>query len=312
MTSEEKQEPEMLSRFNGEDGRRKLTTALLDQAIVNGDNNIAKMIAEKAELVEVKAGVEIITQDGFDSDIFFIVSGSVSVLVNDREIARRTSGQHIGEMALIDPTAKRSASVKANEPTVLAKLNEPLFSSIADRHPKLWRRIAVELANRIRQRAKFHRQPNEKPMVFIASSSETLSVAKKIQTAIADDEVIVNIWTDGVFEASATTIESLISVTETYDFGVVIFGCDDAVASRGVDKAAPRDNSVFELGLMMGAIGRKRTIIVKLKDTDIKIPSDLLGVTCLNVDLSSKQATEHSISIAAKALVKRISSLGSR
>ena len=51
------------------------------------------------------------------------------------------------------------------------------------------------------------------------------------------------------------------------------------IESRKKKQAAPRDNVIFELGLFMGALGRERTFIVKPRHVDIKIPSDLLGVT---------------------------------
>ena len=49
-------------------------------------------------------------------------------------------------------------------------------------------------------------------------------------------------------------------------------------ASRKHKNSGPRDNTIFELGLFLGALNRQRTLIVTEKGLDVKIPTDLLGV----------------------------------
>ena len=51
--------------------------------------------------------------------------------------------------------------------------------------------------------------------------------------------------------------------------------------SRGNLKATPRDNVVFELGLFIGRIGRQRSLLVEPRGEEIKLPSDLSGITAL-------------------------------
>jgi CRP-like cAMP-binding protein len=53
-------------------------------------------------------------------------------------------------MAVVDPLRTRSASVTANCDSVVGRITEPDFSALADRYPRLWRRIALELASRLR------------------------------------------------------------------------------------------------------------------------------------------------------------------
>ena len=83
-------------------------------------------------LKEYNVGAVLIEQASEDNHIVMIISGSVSILVNGRQINQRRPGQHVGEMALIDPKAQRSASVLAMETTVTAEIAEPDFSKIAD------------------------------------------------------------------------------------------------------------------------------------------------------------------------------------
>jgi CRP/FNR family transcriptional regulator, cyclic AMP receptor protein len=90
------------------------------------------------------------TQDAADRDLFLILSGTFSVIVNGRIVARRSAGEHVGEMAVVDPEAHRSASVTALTDSVVAGIPALEFSAVADRYPRLWRRIALELARRLR------------------------------------------------------------------------------------------------------------------------------------------------------------------
>jgi hypothetical protein len=61
----------------------------------------------------------------------------------------------------------------------------------------------------------------------------------------------------------------------------MVLGPDDDVESRSEKAQAPRDNVVFELGLFMGALGPERTYMVLPAGVDLKLPSDLAGITYL-------------------------------
>ena len=52
-----------------------------------------------------------------------------------------------------------------------------------------------------------------------------------------------------------------------------------ASPSPGSGQASPRDNVVFEAGLFGGVLGMRRTFILHARDA--KLPSDLLGLTCV-------------------------------
>jgi CRP/FNR family transcriptional regulator, cyclic AMP receptor protein len=84
----------------------------------------------------------LIQQGASESDLFLILSGEFSVLINGELVERRMAGEHLGEMALVDPQASRSASVIAASDSVVARITEPEFTKLGDRFPCLWRRIA--------------------------------------------------------------------------------------------------------------------------------------------------------------------------
>lgn len=268
--------PSMLPRFEGPFGRRKLAEVLKRQVIVAGNDVLATKLAENASLVE--ASSNIVNQGDADNDIYFIISGSVAVYVNGRRITIRQAGCHIGEIALIDPTVRRSATIKALEPSILAKVSEKDFTNLAQEYPELWRNIAVELSNRLRERNINIPYPHNQPVLFIGSSAEQLGVAQAIQNGLSYDSIVVNIWTNSIFRESDTSIESLLQTINESDFAALIIGADDRIESRGINQLAPRDNVLFELGLFMGGLGRERTFIVQPRSPEIKLPSDLYGV----------------------------------
>ena len=269
---------DMINRFNGETGRNRLIWALRQQTILHDNENLSNEIADQAKLLQFESGEELIIQDDADNDIYFILSGRLSIVVNGREIAIRNSGQHVGEMVLIDPSARRAASVIAIEQTVVVKISETFFRSLAEKYPRIWQLIAVELVDRLRQRNRLVAAKNPRPMVFIGSSKESLPIAEAIKSNLESKDIIVQLWTDGVFGASQFILTELEKQVHESDFAVLVLGNDDVVESRDEISGAPRDNVIFELGLFMGALSHERTFMVIPRDCDIKIPTDLLGL----------------------------------
>lgn len=117
---------------------------------------------------------------------------------------------------------------------------------------------------------------DEKPRVFIGSSTEGLGVAELIQLGL-EHVADCTLWTQSTFILGKTVIESLEDAAIRHDFAVFVLTPDDLVLKRGTLSARICDNPLFELGLFIGKLGRGRTFIVK--DRDITLPSDLDGVT---------------------------------
>lgn len=274
----------MLVRFQGDQGRRRLIELLQAQVVVGGDAIVAGEIADAATVRELFPGEILIRQESADNDLFFILSGVFRVFVNGREVAMRRAGQHVGEMAIVDPSSSRTASVIASEQGVVAKIDEGAFSHLADRNPRLWRALALELSRRLDERKKFHEEPNSKAILFIGSSTEQLLIAKAVAKAIPNELAAVTLWSQGVFGASSFPVDDLEAQIRIADFAILVAGPDDQVTSRGNQSDAPRDNVIFELGLFMGALSRSRTFMLVPRGVKVKIPTDLLGLTCLRFD----------------------------
>jgi predicted nucleotide-binding protein len=267
------------TRFEGPDGQRILTAVIKAQYLVQHHEALAARIAAEGELVELAPGQVLITQDSSDNELYFIIDGEVAVVVNNRAVATRGPRDSVGEMSLVDGSARRSATILATKPVCALRLSEAKFNSVALDYPNIWRAVAIVVAERLRQRTQFHAPPNEKPVMFIGSSVEGLAIAKQIQLGLKHAPVVPQLWTNGVFGAGGVSIDSLLAHVERSDFAAFVFGPDDKVTSRDDVYMAPRDNVVFELGLYMGRLNRDRCFIVKEQSTDVKIPTDLLGVT---------------------------------
>ncbi len=293
-------------------GKRNLLEALRAQQTVAGSVPLARRLLNNGTLAEYSPGKTIAAQGGADNAMYMILSGSVGVLINRREIAVRRSGTHVGEMALLDPTARRSATLITKERTLLFELSEAAITRIARAVPDLWRRLAVELATRLRERSRFIREPNVLPDVFIGSSSEAVAEATCVQRALLRRPLTCKLWTEGVFQLSSTTMESLTRAARQCDFAVLFLTPDDMTSSRGRQKASPRDNVVFELGLFMGALGRDRTYVVMPRGADLKLPTDLLGLTLAPYAAGPAHSIGKRLRPVTRVLWRRMSDLGAR
>lgn len=262
--------------------KKELAEALAEQILLNGNVTAANDLARRAQLCHFKDRYEFMTQGAEDNDIYFILKGSVAIEVNQRRVSIRNAGEHVGEMALMDKTASRSATGIAIGKTILAKVSEPHFSDIANKYPILWRRAATILAKRLRERTKYHKAPRSKPVIFIGSSKEGEEVGRKIFNYLKKkDGLVPKFWFEDIFRCSKTTIEDLVKLTDEVDVAILICTPDDFIKSRGQKKRAPRDNIIFEIALFMGAITRERTLVAAPAKQEIKFPTDLLGLTIL-------------------------------
>ncbi|HEY1034763.1 MAG TPA: nucleotide-binding protein [Pseudoxanthomonas sp.] len=124
---------------------------------------------------------------------------------------------------------------------------------------------------------------NRKPRLFIGSSVEGLKVADAINLNL-DHELEVTLWRTGVFDLASTAIDSLVLRAHAVDFAVFVFSPDDVAVIRSQQRLVVRDNVLFELGLFIGALGKERCFIVKPRNTDLHLPTDLLGVTAADYE----------------------------
>ncbi len=303
----------MKKRFEGENGKRRLIEVIESCHLVKNDKALAEKLSEIGEIVEVKKDTNFISEGNDDNDIYFILAGEAEVLIKNNHIGFRKVGDAVGEMAIVNPSEPRSATLKAISDIIVLKLTEFQFSSLADEYSHLWKSVAIVASERLRQRSKFLQNPNNNPVLFIGCSVESLDIAEEIELGLKYPDLIVKIWKNGVFTASEMVINDLQNAVAETDFALFIFSPDDKVKSRSPKyKFAPRDNTIFELGLFMGKLEGSRTMILEELNSGVKIPTDLLGITKLTYELKKGGDLTTALSPVCTEIKKKVKKLGVR
>jgi hypothetical protein len=140
-----------------------------------------------------------------------------------------------------------------------------------------------------------------KPRIFLGSSTGQAKLLEEVARGL-DGVADCELWMT-TFNPGTTTLGRLIELTREVDFAAFVFAQDDwtavnaaAAPPSGSGQASPRDNVVFEAGLFGGVLGLRRTFI--LHASGAKLPTDLLGLTCVRYDGSA--AGEETQSICEK------------
>lgn len=123
-----------------------------------------------------------------------------------------------------------------------------------------------------------------KPKIFIGSSIEGLEIARKIKMELDHDYEIV-IWNQGIFDnLGLSFLETLEETVRKFDYGIFVFTPDDKIESRGDVKLSARDNVIFELGMFVGKLTRKKAFLIHPKNKKLKVLSDFDGIIKADYD----------------------------
>lgn len=294
-------------RFEGPKGKSNAVRALMEQALIAGNRELAEALLERGELSRHNKGEVLIEQDACDDDAYFILAGCVDILVNGHHVATRRAGEAVGEMAAIDCGAVRSATVTAAGNVAAWRLSSSDFLDLCNTYCSLPIKLARIASDRLRERSKFHLPPNKDPVLFIGSSKESLPIVKGFKKVLKPEKLEVNVWTaDDVFLPSRYAMESLLNQVNQSDFALFVFGPDDKTESRSVLQDAVRDNVIFEMGLFIGRIGRERVFMTQQRGMRLKVPSDLFGMDPIYFDRSVKNSLVKDLRPAADRLMGEI------
>ncbi|WP_187477920.1 STING domain-containing protein [Amniculibacterium sp. G2-70] len=143
-----------------------------------------------------------------------------------------------------------------------------------------------------------------KPRIFIGSSGEGLKVAEYIKHKLQKAEFEVYLWTDDIFKANNSVLETLLKEASLFDFGIMVATKDDFTKKRDKEFETARDNVVFEFGLFLGRLGTNRSFVIQEKGTEL--PSDLYGITVPRFEMSDNLNSNYELNTEIDKIVKTI------
>lgn len=121
--------------------------------------------------------------------------------------------------------------------------------------------------------------------IFIGSSHEALDVSRATQQELeVEEDFLATVWDQQDFRLTRDLLDSLLAALDSFDAGVFVLRPDDLSESRGQSSPAVRDNVIFELGMFIGRHGRDRTFMLMPDTSNIRLPSDLHGITIARYD----------------------------
>ena len=153
-----------------------------------------------------------------------------------------------------------------------------------------------------------------KPRIFLGSSGKQAKLLQALARGL-EDVADVEPWT-ATFNPGTTTLGRLVELTREVDFAAFVFAQDDWTSAEpatpdadaaAAGQASPRDNVVFEAGLFGGVLGMERTFI--LHANGAKLPTDLLGLTCVRYGDATKAAEVKAVNQKLRKAIEDIGGL---
>lgn len=157
-----------------------------------------------------------------------------------------------------------------------------------------------------------------KPRVFIGSSREAIPYAQAIAAGL-ELQVEVNAWYAGTFQPNDYTMEALSMELDANDFGIFVFAAEDVATIRNQTYFITRDNTLFEMGLFWGRLGRKRVFCVipnvvptsaEGSPVSFHLPSDLDGLTLLRYTADHSRGPLNAVSTACGRILSAVAKEG--
>ena len=109
-----------------------------------------RLISKAADIVDLKAGTEIVTEGTIGHEFYLVLSGQATVRRNGRKVASLGPGNYFGELALLD-RGPRSATVVADTDMEVVVISQREFMSVLDQVPPVSTKLLASMAARLRE-----------------------------------------------------------------------------------------------------------------------------------------------------------------
>lgn len=116
-------------------------------------------------------------------------------------------------------------------------------------------------------------QLKERRDVFLGYCSKARDTANAINLFLTKLGVSVLDWGD--FSAGGNILDEIERASAVCSAGIFLFTQDDSLEDAEGDRAAPRDNVVFEAGYFTQSKGRERVLVIR--EHGAKMPADVGG-----------------------------------
>ncbi len=110
--------------------------------------NLLEVFKDSDDLVKYPAGAVILREGDPGNHMYVVMDGELSILIRNKVIATVSTGEIVGEMALINSDI-RSATVVANTDCVLADIDQSSFDSLLQYVPDFTIHVMNTLADRL-------------------------------------------------------------------------------------------------------------------------------------------------------------------
>jgi CRP/FNR family cyclic AMP-dependent transcriptional regulator len=124
-------------------------------------------LVSAGERVDVPLGVEIITEGKHSGRMFIVLEGDVEIIVNGAAVASMGQGEVLGEISLLDsrpPTATVRAGANAQVLQIAFDKLKPQLDADSGFAARLYRALAVFLAQRMRARTEALKPANDRAL----------------------------------------------------------------------------------------------------------------------------------------------------